>query len=337
MPSADSRVLITGATGFIGGHLVAELLRQERPVFVLARDCAVANRLWPEHAVICQYGDLYNSGSLGGACQGVGTVFHLAGYAHAEDVDTPNAADRHQRTTVEGTRALLAEAKRAGVRRFVFASSVKAMGEGGPDFLDESSAVQPRSAYGCAKLEAEKLVLEAGRCEMHAGVIRFPLVYGRGNKGNIPRMIRAIDRGYFPPFPDVENRRSMVHVEDAVQAILLAATNSAANENTYIVTDEQAYSTRAIYGAIRHALGRPIPSWSVPVSLLKLGASAGDMMERLLGRSMPFNHDVFDKLVGSAWYSSAKIARELGFRPHRTFYDALPEMIAEYRQGTTSL
>lgn len=329
-------ILVSGATGFIGRYLVAKLLEQGQEISVLARDCSIVDRLWPDR-VICLHADLSKTGSLSEVCRDANTLLHLGGYAHAENANCPEAVAQHQRITVEGTRALLEGAVQAGVTRFVYASSVKAMGEGGPGCLDESSAVLPQSVYGQAKLEAEKLVLEASRCGMHISVIRFPLVYGRGNKGNIPRMIRAIDRGCFPPFPEVGNCRSMVHVEDAVQAILLAATNSTANGNTYIVTDEQAYSTRAIYEAICYALGRSIPPWSVPASLLKLGASAGDVMGRLFGRSMSFNHDVFDKLVGSAWYSSAKIARELGFRPHRTFYDALPEMIAEYRRGASSL
>ena len=211
------------------------------------------------------------------------------------------------------------------------------MGEGAPDCLDEDAPAHPDSAYGHAKLEAEQHILAAGRVHgVHVCVLRLPLVYGPGSKGNISRMIRAIDRGYFPPFPEVGNRRSLVHVDDAVQALLLASELPQANGKTYIVTDGQTYSTRTIYEAICRALGRPVPRWSAPVSLLKLGASIGGAVGKLWGHPMPLNCDVFDKLIGSAWYSSDKIARELGFWPQRTLYDALPEMIAEYRRGSSA-
>lgn len=325
--------LVTGATGFIGSHLIAAFRQRDGKIAALTRG---------RHAqlfardVSPRIADLACPSSLSGVCQDVDTVIHLAGYAHTEDANSVHSAAIHQQITVEGTRALLAEATRAGVKRFVFASSVKAMGEGGPDCLDESSTAQPGSTYGRAKLDAEQLILEAGKHGMHTSIVRFPVVYGHGNKGNITRMIRAIDRRYFPPFPKVDNRRSMVHVADAVQALLLASDQSEANGQVYIATDGQAYSTREIYEAICHALVRPIPRWSIPMSLLKLGALAGDAIEWMSGRPMPLNRCILSKLLGSAWYSSDKISRELGFRPQHTLYEALPEMIAEYRRGTSA-
>jgi len=266
---------------------------------------------------------------LAGVCENVETVFHLAGYAH--DVSS-NAAEMHWQTTVEGTRALLAESVRAGVRRFMFLSSVKAMGEGGDDCLDETPPTQPTSAYGRARREAERLVLAAGGdYDMHVCVLRLPLVYGPGSKGNIPRMIAAIDRGRFPPLAETGNRRSMVHVDDVVQALLLGAKSPAANGQVYIVTDEQVYSTRAIYVAICRALGRRVPTWSVPAWLLRGAAHIGDALERVTRHTMPLTQTTFEKLIGSAWYSSARIRRELGYQPRHSLFDVLPEMIAEHQ------
>jgi UDP-glucose 4-epimerase len=216
----------------------------------------------------------------------------------------------------------------------VFLSSVKAMGEGGADCLDESAVPAPASHYGRAKRDAEQLVLAASRRDgMHVCVLRLPLVYGPGNKGNIPRMIEAIDRGRFPPLPEVHNRRSMVHVNDVVQALLCAAESPAASGQIYIVTDGHSYSTREIFVAICEALGRRVPAWTVPAWFLGTGARFGDVLERITRRRMPVNTVMLDKLLGSACYRSDKIRDQLGFMPRYSLFDALPEMIAEYRAG----
>jgi nucleoside-diphosphate-sugar epimerase len=316
--------LVTGVSGFIGRQLARQLTAQGWRTIGLSRR-GRGNEV--------RAGDLTRPETLSGVCAGTDTVFHLAGLAHAADEGSPEADARHQAVTLDGTRSLLADAISQGVRRFVFVSSVKTMGEGGADSLDESAAPEPQSAYGRAKLEAERLVFAAGREHgMHVAVLRLPLVYGPGNKGNIPRMIAAIDRGRFPSLPETGNRRSMVHVNDVVQALLLAADNPAANGQVFIVTDGRTYSTRGIYEAICKALGRPVPGWSVPAWLLRLGARAGDVLQHSIGRPMPLTTGTLDKLLGSAWYSSDKIRRQLGFAPRHTLYDALPEIVAEYRE-----
>jgi nucleoside-diphosphate-sugar epimerase len=159
--STGTRVLVTGGTGFIGRRLVAALTARGANVRILTRDATEgggAGRNRPTAVVA----DLAQPESLNAVCADADVVFHLAGYAHAEDADSDAAMLHHRQVTVEGTRALLAEAVRAGVRRLVFLSSVKAMGEGGEECLGEDAPAQPTTAYGRAKREAEGLVLDAG-------------------------------------------------------------------------------------------------------------------------------------------------------------------------------
>lgn len=331
--SQKSCVLVAGATGFIGRRLVGALIqRPDVTVRVLIRDDRQAAQIWPSAGITTRVGDLTKPASLGQSCQGVDTVFHLAGYAHASGVSESEALNLHHHVTVAGTRALLIAAAASGVKRFIFVSSVKAMGEGGDLCLDETSDTLAASTYGRAKRTAEDLVLQAGReLGMHVCILRLPLVYGHDNKGNLPRMIEAIDHGHFPPLRELGNKRSMVHVDDVVQALLLAAESPAASGQVYIVTDEQTYSTRTIYDFICGDLGCPVPDWTVPVTLLRLAARLGDLIGAARGRPLAFNSEALDKLIGSAWYSSAKIHRELGYRPTRTLKTALPEMVAAYR------
>jgi UDP-glucose 4-epimerase len=323
----DRTVLIAGATGYIGRKLVDALHSQGKAICVLTRDTSRLSGKWLHDGVTGRSGDIGRAETLMDACSGMHAVFHLA--SHAED----EAADSHWRVTVEGTRHLLEASARSGVKKFIYVSSVKAMGEGGESCLDESSHAEPVTSYGRAKLEAERLVLEAGRQHgMHVCNLRLPLVYGRDNRGNIWRMIAAVDRGRFPPLPETGNRRSMVHVDDVVQALQLAMGDPDACGQTYIVTDGQTYSTRQIYLSIHEALGRAIPRWTIPVVALRATARLGDVIGGIRGRSFVFDSTVLGKLTGSAWYSCRKIEAELGYRPTRTLTDGLREMVNQYKK-----
>lgn len=260
----------------------------------------------------------------------VDAVFHLAGKAHALS-ETGQDDEAYFRINTEGTRQALDAARAAGVRRFVLFSSVKAMGEGGEDCPDEAASCHPQTAYGRSKLAAEKLVLEGGYVPEPV-VLRLSMVYGNSEKGNLPRMIRAVARGRFPPLPDTGNRRSMVHADDVVQAAMLAAARPAAGGQVYIVTDGTPYSTRQIHAWICEGLGRSAPAHGIPMPVLQALARIGDGIGRLRRRRFAFDSDALDKLVGSACYRSHKIEHELGFVPRHHLRESLPEII-RYLEG----
>jgi nucleoside-diphosphate-sugar epimerase len=318
--------LVTGATGFIGAALVRRLVASGIPVRALAR--SRANTAAGTAALV----DLAAGTIPAGVLDGVQTVYHLAARTH--DLFATEASDaEYWRVNVEGTQRLLDSIPRRTIRRVIFVSSVKAIAEEAPRAVDETHPPEPTTAYGRSKLAAERLVLsEAARRGFEGVCLRFPLVYGPGHRGNLPRMIAAIDRGRFPPVPP-GNRRSMLHVENAVDALILAERHPAAPGQTYIVTDATPYSTRELYDWIRETLGKPQVKWAVPPWALQGLASTGDLARALLGRRIGFDTEALGKLLGSAWFSSAKIARELGYRPIRSLRDALPELVAEYRAG----
>jgi UDP-glucose 4-epimerase len=162
--------------------------------------------------------------------------------------------DTYCTINTDGTRHVLEGAVAGGVKAFVLFSSVKAMCEDGSRYLDESFDGLPETPYGRSKRKAEGVVLEIGRqADLHVTCLRFPLVYESGNKGNLFRMIAAIDRGVFPPLQEVGNRRSLVHVADVVQAAVFAAGTPAANGRSY--------STHELYVLIHRCLGKRMPSW----------------------------------------------------------------------------
>ena len=277
-------------------------------------------------------GDLRDPTALGRALAGADTVFHLAARVHADDDATPDAEREHAAINVGGTRALVSAAGTAGVRRFVFFSSVKAVGEATPigQPFDETSNPEPKTPYGRAKLAGEQAVTTLGPT---VGVsLRLPMVYGVGNKGNLTRMIEGIDRGRFPPWPGVQNRRSMAQVTNVVRAALLVATKPTAHQ-VYFVTDQHPYSTRELYDAIRQALGLGEAGLRVPWTVLWSGACLGSAVRQVTGRRLPLDLGVLQKLAESAWYSSARLTADVGYQPAADFRSTLPELIASFRSS----
>ncbi|WP_374267331.1 NAD-dependent epimerase/dehydratase family protein [Zoogloea sp.] len=311
--------LVTGGRGFIGARLVAALRADDVRVRVLSRAAPAG----PDDV----RGDLLNPATLAAACVGVDTVFHCAGHAHAFGARSAADADHHRRVNLEGTRALAEVAGRAGVRRLVFLSSVKAMGEPGEACIDETWPVPPTSAYGQAKRAAEDALHAAGeRYGMHVVSLRLAMVYGAGGRGNLERMAALVGRGLFPPLPETGNRRSLVHVADVVAAMRLVAADRRAAGRSYIVAHPHAHSGRGLFDALRAAQGLAPIGWSVPRGLLVALARLGDGAGWLAGRRAPFDSEALSRLLDSACYAPTRIERELGWRARIDLADGLREM-----------
>jgi UDP-glucose 4-epimerase len=312
--------LVTGSSGFIGSRLVAQLSTHGQVSRRLVRqDSGHVNEF---------VGNLLDPLTLRYACEGVRSVFHCAGHAHAFSSLANDDEALHWKVNFEGTRNLIEAAGEAGVKNFVFLSSVKAMGEPGEACVDEEYSVPPSTAYGRSKLAAEKAVLEAGgRYGMCVVNLRLSMVYGADGRGNLERMARLVKRGLFPPLPESGNHRSLVHVDDVVDVIRLVSSNDLANGRTYIVASREAPSGRALFDAIRAIQGMPKCRWAVPEFLLRSAGTLGDGLQKVLRRRMPVDSEVIDRLLGSAWYSSACIENELGWRARVSLVDGLAEMI----------
>ena len=164
--------------------------------------------------------------------------------------------------------------------------------------------------YGETKREAELKVLKAGQSyNIHVSILRPALIYGPKVKGNLKLMIQGIKKGWFPPLPETGNRRSMIHVDDVVQALSLLASDQRSKDEIFIVTDGRAYSSRDIYEIMCSTLGKRIPRWAVPQFLFHVLASINPHLRYRIG-----------KLLGYEYYSSKKI-QSIGFKAKKTLKD----------------
>ncbi|MDR0777386.1 MAG: NAD-dependent epimerase/dehydratase family protein [Azonexus sp.] len=319
---AADQYLITGSTGFIGRRVQAALIRRGDVCRVLLRHGGGSQ------AVPVVQGDLADVPALDAACAGIDCVIHCAGHAHAFAARSADEARQHWQINFEGTRNLVEAAGRAGVRRFVFLSSVKAMAEPGEVRADEDFLGEPDSDYGRAKRAAETAVLAAAeRYGMQAVNLRLSMVYGAGGRGNLERMGRLVGRGLFPPLPETGNRRSLVHVDDVVAAILAVTADPRAAGRTYIVCGPEAPSGRQLFDALRAASGLSPCHRECPRGLLQLAAWLGDGWGRIFGRRLPLTGEVLQRLLGSACYDGSRISREIGWRPTVRLADGLREML----------
>ncbi len=291
--------LITGATGFIGRRLISAV---DGEIRVLSR---VAHS--DLETVIC---DLQSSVISDNTLDSIDTVFHLAGFAH-DMRDPSKIVDLYYKINVSATVQLAELAVKSGVKRFVFVSSVKAGGISTPKkCINENDQIDPEGIYGKTKREAELRLLKIGKeSGMHISIIRPSLVYGPDVKGNLKSMLLGVEKGWFPPLPETGNKRSMIHVDDLVRAILLVADDDRANGEIFIATDGAPHSSREIYNAMCGVLDKSIPKWSVPKTLFDIASLVSSQIRYKI-----------NKLLGDECYSSAKL-EALGFKARKSLKD----------------
>jgi UDP-glucose 4-epimerase len=292
-------IFISGATGFIGQRLLGAM---DTNIRVLSR------KRHPNYeTVIC---DLKDEEIPDNALNGINIVFHLAGFAH-DLRDSAGIQNNYQKINVDATIKLANLAVKSNVKKFVFISSVRAGGS--PTFgecASEKDQKDPLGIYGKTKREAELRLLKISKeSDMHVSIIRPSLVYGPGVKGNLQLMLAAIKKGWFPPLPETGNRRSMIHVDDLVQAVLLVAEDERANGQIFIATDGTPYSSREIYDTMRNILGQPDSKWNVPKVLFDIASLVNSRIKYKIS-----------KLLSDECYSSSKL-EGLGFKANKSLRD----------------
>jgi len=306
------RILVTGANGFVGAGLCRRLIAESIPFRAAVRRQARPT----DHEV----GDIDAKTDWSAALAGCDAVVHLAARVHVMDERAADPLAAFRATNVAATENLARQAARHGVRRFVFASSIKVNGEATSQAPFTALDVPaPQDAYGLSKLEAEQaLARVAEETGLEVVIVRPPLVYGPGVRANFLRLMQLVERGIPLPLGAIHNRRSMVALDNLVDLLLTCMHHPAAAGRTFLVSDGQDVSTPELIRMLAAAMGKPARLPSVPPGLLMAGAA-------MLGKSA-----AADRVLGSLQVDIEATRSVLGWQPVVGMRDAIDATVAHF-------
>jgi nucleoside-diphosphate-sugar epimerase len=304
------KFLVTGANGFVGKALCTELLRRGEAVSAAVRSASSV----VEGVESIVVGAIDGNTNWRSALSDVDVVIHLAARVHVMKDKAVDPLAEFLKVNLHGTENLARQAAQAGVKRFVYLSSIKVNGESttGNQPYSESDQPNPQDPYGISKWRAEQALQRiAQETGLETVIVRSPLIYGPGVRGNFISLMNAIDKGLPLPLAGAQNLRSLLYVGNLVDALIACATHPAAAGQTYLLSDGEDVSTAMLVEKIAQAMGHKNRSFYFPPSLLL--AVAG-----VLGKSAQVG-----RLFGSLQVSNQKICRELNWHPPFTLQQGL--------------
>jgi len=290
-------VMVTGATGFVGRALCDQLV---------ALGYAVVPAVRTSSGLSCEVvvGSIGTTTDWRGALAGCDAVVHLAARVHIMQDSAADPLALYREVNTAGTLNLARQAAQAGVKRFVFISTIKVNGEGRDAPYREADSEAPEDAYAISKWEAEQGLRQIEReTGLVVVILRPPLVYGPGVKANFQRLLRTVARGWPLPLGAIRNRRSLLYLGNFVDAIRVCVEHPAAAGQTFLLDDGEPISTPELIRAVAQAMGQPARLLTVPVGVLEFAGA-------LLGKRA-----AVARLTGSLCVDSSAIRARLGWTP----------------------
>lgn len=316
------KILVTGATGFVGKQLVPALIHLGHEV-----RCAVSKKVdWLEaEQVVMNRLELETDWSR--ALIGIDVVIHLAARVHIMKEKTQSAVDEYYKINTFATKNLAEQAAKHQVKRFVFLSSIKVNGEltlAGAPFCEETK-VSPEDPYGKSKLYAEQYLLQISQnTSMQVVIVRPPLVYGPGVKANFLKMMQLVNKRVPLPFARVQNKRHFIYIENLVSALCVLTTHPEAANQTYLVADDDPFSLPHLMRLIAHELHVRI--WLIPFPV-------HFMMYIFQHLGMK---NLNTRLFSSLEINANKIKSQLGWNPPVNSVEGLKKTVAWYQSEFNS-
>jgi nucleoside-diphosphate-sugar epimerase len=313
----DGMILVTGGNGFVGAAVCRSFASSGAVVRAAVR---ASDRKVRDASEVVAVGEIGIATDWVAALKGVDTVIHTVARVHQMRDCAADPLAEYRAVNVAATERLARAAAARGVRRFVFISSVKVNGESRPEPYTADDLPAPRDPYGVSKWEAEqRLEAIANETELEVIILRPPLVYGPGVRGNFLRLLELVSRGVPLPFGAVSNRRSLVFVGNLANAALAAARAPTLPRSTYLVSDGVDLSTPELVEGIARTLGREPRLLAVSPRAMRVAAG-------ILGKTV-----AADKLLGSLSVDSEPLRSDLGWRPPYTVEHGLRETAAWFR------
>ena len=292
------KILITGASGFIGRSLCKTLSTSGR--FFRGAVRSLDSISTDTRANYVSIGDITTKTNWKDVLANIDCIIHCAGRAHVMNETKKNELEIYKSTNVQGTKLLAQEAAKAGVKRLIFLSSIKVMGESTDNihvnidskkknnfFFTHSDLPNPEDPYSISKFEAEKILWEISSITgLEIVVIRIPLVYGYGVKGNLMSLIKLINFGIPLPFSRINNKRSLIGIDNLVDLLICCCEHPNAKGKTFLASDGNDLSTPDLINYLALFMGQKVRLFPFPIFLLKfLGSVFGKKKEinRLVG------------------------------------------------------
>jgi len=316
-------VFVTGGTGFVAQALFPKLSSEDWNIRTTLRHEKQLKHL-PNEVSGFVTGHFEDFTNWRPALEGINAVVHLAARVHHMEDDGSNSDKAYQEMNVEVTETLAEAAVKAKVKRFIFISSIKAMGEKTEvhEAWNESSPCKPQDAYGRSKYHAERALIDiAQKTGLEIVILRIPLVYGPGLKANMALLFRIVDRGFPLPLALVKNARSLLFVGNLVDAIRVTLDHPKAAGQTFLVSDGEDISTPELIRRIAHALGRLD-------RLLPLSPAILRWIGKLTRKS-----STLDRLLNSLVIDNTRICQELNWTPPFSMSQGLQQTSEWFRKA----
>jgi len=319
--SGKDQILITGANGFIGRALCYKLQEGEWPVRALirSRHNFSENNTFLDPAFV---DDIGVETDYSGILEEVQIVVHLAARVHVMSDTATDPLLEFRKVNTEGTVALANAAVEAGVKRFIYLSTIKVNGERTLDIpFSADDHVYPDDPYAISKWEAEHILHEIGRkTGMEIVIVRPPLVYGQGVKGNFLRLLEMVNKGAVFPLANVKNKRSMVSIDNLVDFLIRCTGHPAAANQTFLVSDGNDLATPQLIRLLARHLGKSARLIPFPLRAL-IGCAI------FLGKE-----SIVERLCGSLQVDISKTKKLLNWHPSFSVDDGLSKTVKWYRE-----
>jgi len=300
------KICLTGSTGFVGSKLCTHLLENSHEIFAPVRNYNLASLPIHKNLKYVHVDDKSENKNYSKSLFNTDLVIHCAARAHVMKENESDSLHLYRKVNVDDTFNLAKQAASYGVKRFIFLSSVKVHGEQTTysKSFKYNDIPKPEDAYGISKYEAEKALKEfSNQTEMQIVIIRAPLVYGEGVKGNFLRLLDLSNKGIPLPLANINNKRSLVGIDNLIDLIKCCINHPRATGETFLVSDKENISTTELITKIKIAMGKSLRLFPVPEILLKLSA-------RLIGKSSEI-----DRLLGSLTVNISHTCDVLDWKP----------------------
>jgi UDP-glucose 4-epimerase len=317
------RVLITGAGGFIGKNLSSALASNGCDVRAMLR--GKSGEKFEGAFDFIHITDIATFDGWSDALRDVDVIVHLASMVSLKNDRSVNALNAYRRVNVQGTRRLAEAAIRASVRRIVYISTIKVNGDftSGEPFT-ELNIPSPGDAYSISKWEAEQVLNDLSGT-MEIIIIRPPMVYGPGVKGNLLQLMKCIEKGIPLPFKNIRNKRSLISLDNLVDAIIASVFKAESAGNTFLVSDEDDISTPDLIRRIAASMGKKSRLVDYPEKTMSV-----------ISNLVPQMHPLLRRLTGSLVIDSGSSRNKLNWVPRGTVDDGIKSMVSAYLAGKSS-